>query len=91
LKQKINPVVAILVILLVIGAVGAVMYFSSEPPMVNTRKRSFEENRQQMEAMRQGMMAAKQAIEAKKAEKSGGGKPTQPAPDSAEKPAKQGE
>ncbi len=51
-KQKINGPVAILLLLIVIGVVGAVMYYSSEPPVIGGQVKSPVEWRQQMEATR---------------------------------------
>jgi len=55
LKRKVSPVVVTLIVLVVVGIVGAIMYNSSEPPIVGTN-RTFESERQRMESTRQGIM-----------------------------------
>jgi hypothetical protein len=71
-KQKISPVIAILIILLVLGFVSAVMYYRSEPPVVGS-KRTFEEERQRMEATKQGIMGMKRAVKGNDAKKTSAG------------------
>ncbi|HZO91138.1 MAG TPA: hypothetical protein VFB38_22625 [Chthonomonadaceae bacterium] len=58
MKQKINPMVAGIIILGFLAVVGAVMYFQSEPPMVNVPKKSEAEMIKEGKAGMEGFKAA---------------------------------
>jgi type II secretory pathway component PulJ len=80
LKQQINPLVAVIVILAVVAGAGWLIYQSTQPRMINLPYKSqaqrIEESKQAAQAMRMSMPAAGKAQK---------GKPTSHATDDAKR------